>query len=148
VPVNLIGLLETLNPLGEHHDLLTANLDAQAEALAFGKTADEVGAEGTREHLMSQRVLDRNRPSNVMLARRLTPEALGRLVAQYAHNVLTQGIIWGLDSFDQWEVELGKVLASRVATELRAEQPPALAHDSSTNALIGRYRPARRGADE
>ncbi len=148
VPVDLIGFLETLNPLGDHHDLLTANLFAQAEALAFGKTADQVRAEGTPEPLVPHRVFEGNRPSNVVLARRLTPEALGRLVALYEHSVLTQGVIWGLDSFDQWGVELGKVLASRVAAELQAAQPPALAHDSSTNALIGRYRAARRGDGE
>jgi glucose-6-phosphate isomerase len=148
VPVDLIGFLETLNPLGDHHDLLTANLFGQAEALAFGKTADQVRAEGTPEPLVPHRVFEGNRPSNVLLARRLTPGALGRLVALYEHSVLTQGVIWGLDSFDQWGVELGKALASRVAAEVRAAQPPALAHDSSTNALIGRYRAARGGANE
>jgi glucose-6-phosphate isomerase len=144
VPVDFIGFLETLNPVGDQHDLLIANLLAQAEALAFGRTADEVRAEGTPDWLVPHRVFEGNRPSNMILADRLTPETLGRLVALYEHSVFTQGVIWGIDSFDQWGVELGKVLATRVAAELQAPEPPPPAHDSSTNALIARYRAARR----
>ncbi|MFN8624184.1 MAG: glucose-6-phosphate isomerase [Chloroflexota bacterium] len=143
IPVDLIGFLQTLNPLGDHHELLSANLLAQAEALAFGKTADQVRAEGTPEWLVPHRVFEGNRPSNVLLLDRLTPEALGRLVALYEHSVFTQSVIWGIDAFDQWGVELGKVLATKVAGELTAADEPALAHDSSTNALIRRYRAAR-----
>jgi glucose-6-phosphate isomerase len=144
IPADFIGFEQTLNPLGDHHDLLTANLFAQAEALAFGKTADQVRAEGTPEWLVPHRVFEGNRPSNMLLAEALTPETLGRLVALYEHSVFTQGVIWGIDSFDQWGVELGKVLASRVAGELQAAAEPDLAHDSSTNALIRRYRAGRR----
>jgi glucose-6-phosphate isomerase len=147
VPVDFIGFLETLNPVGDHHDLLTANLLAQAEALAFGKTADEVRAEGTPEWLVPHRVFEGNRPSNMILARRLTPATLGRLIALYEHSVFTQGVVWEIDSFDQWGVELGKVLASRVAAELQAADGPPLVHDSSTNALITRFRAARRVAE-
>jgi len=144
VPADFIGFLEPLNPLGRHHDLLMANLFAQAEALAFGRTAEQVRAEGTPDWLVPHRVFEGNRPSTMILARRLDPATLGRLVALYEHSVLTQGVIWSIDSFDQWGVELGKVLATRIAAELTAEEEPALAHDSSTNALIGRYRAARR----
>ncbi len=144
IPVDFIGFLGTLNPLGDHHDLLVSNLVAQAEALAFGRSADQVRAEGTPEWLVPHRVFEGNRPSSTILAERLTPAALGRLVALYEHSVFTQGAIWDIDSFDQWGVELGKVLAVRIAAELQATDEPALAHDSSTNALIRRYRAARR----
>jgi glucose-6-phosphate isomerase len=141
IPCDFIGFEHTLNPLGEHHDLLTANVFAQTEALAFGKTADEVRAEGTADALVPHRVFEGNRPTNTLLAERLTPATLGRLVALYEHSVYTQGAIWDINPFDQWGVELGKVLATRIADELRADAP-ALAHDSSTNALIERYRAA------
>jgi glucose-6-phosphate isomerase len=144
VPCDLIGFCEPLNPIGDHHDLLIANVFAQAEALAFGRTADEVRAEGTREELVPHRVFEGNRPTNVILAQRLTPEALGNLVALYEHSVFTQGTIWGIDSFDQWGVELGKALAKRIVPELQSEAKPSLEHDASTNALIRRYRAARR----
>jgi glucose-6-phosphate isomerase len=144
IPCDFIGFLESLNPLGRHHDLLMANQFAQAEALAFGKTADEVRAEGTPEWLVPHRSFEGNRPSNTILAARLTPEVLGALVALYEHSVFTQGVIWGVDSFDQWGVELGKVLAQRIIPELEGEAEPALAHDSSTNALIRRYRGTKR----
>jgi glucose-6-phosphate isomerase len=143
IPCDFIGFAESLNPLGSHHDYLMSNVFAQAEALAFGKTAEEVKAEGTPDRLVPHRVFEGNRPSNVILAQRLTPEALGSLVALYEHAVFTQGVIWGIDSFDQWGVELGKVLAQRIIPELAGEQAPALAHDSSTNALIRRYRRMR-----
>ena len=144
IPADFIGFWQTLNPLGDHHDLLTANLIAQSEALAFGKTADQVRGEGTPEWLVPHRVFEGNRPSNTILADRLTPETLGRLIALYEHSVFTQGVVWSVDSFDQWGVELGKVLATRVAAELGADQEPPLAHDSSTNALIRRYRRTHR----
>ena len=144
IPADFIGFLQPLNPLGDHHDLLTANLIAQTEALAFGRTADQVRVEGTPEWLVPHRVFEGNRPSNTILAERLTPTTLGRLVALYEHSVFTQGTIWNLDSFDQWGVELGKVLATRVAAELTAADEPAAGHDSSTNALIARYRSVRR----
>jgi len=143
IPVDLIGFATTLNPIGEHHDLLMSNVFAQAEALAFGKTADEVRAEGTPEELVPHRVFEGNRPTNVILAERLTPHALGTLVALYEHSVLTQGTVWSIDSFDQWGVELGKVLAKRIVPELTAAAEPELGHDSSTNALIRRYRSMR-----
>ena len=143
IPCDLIGFCETLNPLGDHHDMLMANVFAQAEALAFGKIADEVRAEGTPEELVPHRVFEGNRPTNTILAVRLTPHTLGSLVALYEHSVFTQGVVWGIDSFDQWGVELGKVLAQRIIPELKSEDAPALAHDSSTNALIRRYRAAR-----
>jgi glucose-6-phosphate isomerase len=143
IPVDFIGFAHSLNPIGAHHDLLTANVFAQGEALAFGKTADEVRAEGTADWLVPHRVFDGNRPSNTMLLDRLTPHALGSLVALYEHSVFTQGTIWSVNSFDQWGVELGKVLAKRVAGELSAADEPELTHDSSTNALIRRYRAAR-----
>jgi glucose-6-phosphate isomerase len=145
-PCDFIGFLETLNPLAGHHALLAANLIAQTEALAFGKTAEEVRAEGVEERLVPHRTFPGNRPSNTILAERLTPETLGRLVALYEHSVFTQGVVWEIDSFDQWGVELGKVLAMRIAGELEREDEGALDHDSSTNALIRRFRGSlRRG---
>ncbi|MFN8628075.1 MAG: glucose-6-phosphate isomerase [Candidatus Binatia bacterium] len=140
VPCDFIAFRHSLNPLGRHHSLLLANVLAQAEALAFGKTADQVKAEGTPDWLVPHRVFDGNRPSNVILAERLTPATLGALVALYEHSVFVQGAIWQLDSFDQWGVELGKVLAQRIIAELESEGEPALGHDSSTNALIRRCR--------
>jgi glucose-6-phosphate isomerase len=144
IPCDLIGFIETLNPLGDHHDLLISNVFAQAEALAFGKTADEVRAEGVPEELVPHKEFDGNRPTNVILAQRLSPETLGSLVALYEHSVFTQGTVWGINSFDQWGVELGKVLAKRIIPELQAAEEPDLEHDSSTNALIRRYRARRR----
>jgi glucose-6-phosphate isomerase len=143
IPCDFIGFCQTLNPLGRHHDLLMANVFAQTEALAFGKTPEEVKAEGTPDSLVPHRVFEGNRPSNTILAERLTPETLGKLVALYEHSVFTQGAVWHIDSFDQWGVELGKVLAGRVAGELESAAEPALKHDSSTNALIRRYRKLR-----
>ena len=143
VSSDFIGFCRTDNPLGEQHDLLMANLFAQSEALAFGKTADEVRAEGVSDALVAHRTFEGNQPSNTILAERLSPQTLGSLVALYEHSVFVQGIIWNIDSFDQWGVELGKALATRTAVELRSGQEPQLAHDSSTNALIRRYR-ARR----
>ena len=144
IPADFIGFLHSLNPLGNHHDLLTANVFAQTEALAFGKTADQVRAEGTPEWLVPHRVFEGNRPSNTMLVERLTPRALGSLIAAYEHSVFVQGTVWNVNSFDQWGVELGKVLAKKVADELEAADEPELTHDSSTNALIRRYRAARQ----
>jgi len=143
VPCDFIGFCRSLNPLGEHHDLLMANLIAQTEALAFGKTPEEVRAEGVAEPLVPHRTFPGNRPSNTILADELTPATLGALVALYEHKVFVQGTIWGINSFDQWGVELGKALAQRIIPELTAEQEPLLQHDSSTNELIRRYR-ARR----
>jgi glucose-6-phosphate isomerase len=143
IPCDFIGFTRSLNPLGEHQDLLMANVFAQTEALAFGKTADEVREEGTPEELVPHRVFEGNRPSNTILTDQLTPERLGTLVALYEHSVFTQGAVWGIDSFDQWGVELGKVLAKRIVPELQAEAEPELRHDSSTNALIRRYRAGR-----
>ena len=140
VPSDLIGFCRSLNPLGDHHDLLMSNVFAQAEALAFGKTAEKVKAEGTPDFLVPHRTFEGNHPTNVILAERLTPALLGTLVALYEHSVFTQGTIWGIDSFDQWGVELGKVLAQRIIPELGGKDEPRLAHDSSTNALIRRYR--------
>jgi glucose-6-phosphate isomerase len=140
IPCDFIAFGQALTPLGRHHDLLAANVFAQAEALAFGKTAEEVKAEGTADWLVPHRVFAGNRPSNVLLAERLTPEVLGKLVALYEHSVFTQGIIWNINSFDQWGVELGKALAQRIAPELESSTPPKLQHDSSTNNLIRRYR--------
>jgi glucose-6-phosphate isomerase len=140
VPVDLIGFGKSLNPLGDHHDILTSNVFAQAQALAFGKTEEEVRADGTAEAVVPHRVMQGNRPTNVLLAERLTPYVLGSLVALYEHSVFTQGTIWGIDSFDQWGVELGKVLAVAIIPELEAASEPDLTHDSSTNALIRRYR--------
>ena len=144
IPCDFIGFCQSLNPLGNHHDLLMANVFAQTEALAFGKTAEEVRAEGTPDWLVPHRVFEGNRPTTTILAERLTPETLGKLVALYEHSVFTQGAIWNVDSFDQWGVELGKVLAQRIIPELESAAEPALAHDSSTNALIRRYRAARK----
>jgi glucose-6-phosphate isomerase len=144
IPCDFIGFGRSLNPLGRHHDLLMANVFAQTEALAFGKTADEVRQEDTPEELVPPRTFVGNRPSNTILAERLTPLALGSLVALYEHSVFTQGAVWGIDSFDQWGVELGKALAMRIVPELEADTDPELAHDSSTNALIRRYRGLRR----
>jgi glucose-6-phosphate isomerase len=145
IPCDLIGFARSLNPLGNHHDLLMSNVFAQAEALAFGKTEEQLRAEGVSESIVPHRVMPGNRPTNVLLAEQLTPHTLGALVALYEHSVFTQGTIWGIDSFDQWGVELGKALAKRIAPELESEQEPALEHDSSTNALIRRYR-SRRSA--
>ena len=143
IPCDLIAFCETLNPLGRHHDLLIANVLAQGEALAFGKTADEVRAEGVEERLVPHKTFEGNRPTNTLLLDRLTPAALGKLVALYEHSVFVQGTIWSINSFDQWGVELGKVLATRIVDELESQLEPKLGHDSSTNALIRRYR-ARR----
>jgi glucose-6-phosphate isomerase len=140
IPCDFIGFGQTLNPLGRHHDMLMANVFAQTEALAFGKTPEEVKAEGTPDALVPARVFEGNRPSNTLLAERLTPETLGKLVALYEHSVFTQGTIWNIDSFDQWGVELGKVLAQRIIPELESKTEAALKHDSSTNNLIRRYR--------
>ena len=148
IPVDFIAFAQTLNPLGHHHDTLMANVLAQAEALAFGKTRAEVEAEGTAPALVAHRVFQGNRPSNTLLVDRLTPAALGKLVALYEHAVFTQGIIWGLDSFDQWGVELGKVLAQRIIPELESAAEPKLGHDASTNALIRRYRKLRGAASK
>ncbi len=145
IPCDFIGFFHSNNPLANHHDLLMSNVFAQGEALAFGKTAAQVRAEGTAEDVVAHRVMEGNRPSNTILAERLDPETLGALVALYEHSVFTQGAIWGIDSFDQWGVELGKVLAVAIIPELEAEAEPKLRHDSSTNALIRRYRNARRG---
>jgi glucose-6-phosphate isomerase len=143
VPADLIGFAKTLNPLGDHHDLLMSNVFAQAEALAFGKTEEEVRAEGADEAVVPHRVFEGNRPTNVILAEKLTPRILGSLVALYEHSVFTQGVIWQIDSFDQWGVELGKALAQRIIPELKSPEEPELDHDSSTNALIRRYRAMR-----
>ena len=140
IPCDFIGFGHTLNPLGRHHDMLLANVFAQAEALAFGKTPEQVKAEGTPDWLVPHRVFEGNRPSNTILAARLTPEILGKLVALYEHSVFTQGSIWQINSFDQWGVELGKVLAQRIIPELESQGEPPLNHDSSTNNLIRRYR--------
>ena len=144
IPCDFIGFFHTLNPLGQHHDLLMANVFAQAEALAFGKTPEEVRAEGTKEELVPHRTFEGNRPSTVILADRLTPEVLGKLIALYEHSVFTQGVIWQIDSFDQWGVELGKALATRIIPELTSNTE--LKHDSSTNALIRKYRQQASGA--
>jgi glucose-6-phosphate isomerase len=143
IPVDLIGFAQALNPLGDHHDLLISNVFAQAQALAFGRTEQELREEGTPEELVPHRVMEGNRPTNVILAERLDPHTLGSLVALYEHSVFTQGVIWGIDSFDQWGVELGKALAQRIIPELKSGPDPDLAHDSSTNALIRRYRAMR-----
>jgi glucose-6-phosphate isomerase len=140
IPVDLIGFGQTLNPLGDHHDLLMSNVFAQAQALAFGKTLDEVLAEGTPPNVAPHKVMEGNRPTNVLLTEKLTPWVLGSLVALYEHSVFVQGTVWGIDSFDQWGVELGKVLAQQIIPELTAAAEPALEHDSSTNTLIRRYR--------
>jgi glucose-6-phosphate isomerase len=140
IPVDLIGFAVSLNPLRDHHDILASNVFAQAQALAFGKTEQEVLAEGSSPEVAPHRVMPGNRPTNVLLGEKLTPRLLGALVALYEHSVFTQGTIWGIDSFDQWGVELGKVLAAAIIPELESEGEPQLAHDSSTNALIRRYR--------
>jgi glucose-6-phosphate isomerase len=143
VPCDFIAFGQALNPLGRHHDMLLANVFAQTEALAFGKTRAQLAAEGTPDWLVSHRVCEGNRPSNTILLDRLTPTTLGNLVALYEHSVFTQGAIWDIDSFDQWGVELGKVLAQRIIPELESRAEPRLEHDSSTNSLIRRYRQLR-----
>jgi glucose-6-phosphate isomerase len=144
IPCDFIAFERSLNPLGRHHQILLANVIAQSEALAFGKTGDEVRADGTAEPLVPHRVFEGNRPSNTILARQLTPAVLGALVALYEHAVFTQGVIWDVDSFDQWGVELGKVLAQRIVSELEDLAEPTLAHDSSTSNLIRRCRKVGR----
>ena len=144
IPCDFIAFVQPLNPLGRHHDMLIANVCAQAEALAFGKTPEQVAAEGTPDWLVPHRVFEGNRPSNTILAERLTPETLGKLVALYEHSVFTQGVMWNIDSFDQWGVELGKVLAQRIIPELESKAEPKLGHDSSTNNLIRFYRKSRK----
>ena len=146
IPCDVIACVEAIHPLGRHHDILLANALAQAEALAFGKTAEQVTAEGTPAWLVPHRVFEGNRPSNTIVVERLTPETLGALVALYEHVVFTQGVIWNIDSFDQWGVELGKVLAQRIIPELEGPEEPALAHDSSTNHLIRRFRHRKGGS--
>jgi glucose-6-phosphate isomerase len=146
IPCDFIAFVHALNPLGRHHDILIANVFAQAEALAFGKTLEEVKAEGTADWLAPHRVFEGNRPSNMILADRLTPEALGKLVALYEHSVFTQGTVWQINSFDQWGVELGKLLAQRIIPELESEGEPRLNHDSSTNSLIRRYRKLKQAS--
>jgi glucose-6-phosphate isomerase len=148
IPCDFIAFGEALNPLGRHHDILLANAFAQSEALAFGKTPAQVKAEGTPDWLVPHRVFEGNRPSNTIVAERLTPQTLGELVALYEHAVFTQGVIWNLNSFDQWGVELGKVLAQRIVPELESTTEPALGHDSSTNNLIRRYRKSKRGCEK
>ncbi len=143
IPVDLIAFARPLNPLGDHHDLLMSNVFAQAEALAFGKTAQEVRAEGVPDAVVAHKVMAGNRPTNVVLAEQLTPHTLGALIALYEHSVFVQGVIWDIDSFDQWGVELGKALAKRIIPELQSDTEPSLDHDSSTNALICRYRALR-----
>jgi glucose-6-phosphate isomerase len=143
VPADLIGFVEPAGDLGGQHDLLIGNLFAQAEALAFGRTAAEVAAAGMAPELVPHRTFPGNRPTTMILAPRLTPSVLGQLIALYEHKVFTQGVIWGINSFDQWGVELGKVLATTIIAELTASEPPELAHDASTNALIRRYRHGR-----
>ena len=143
IPVDLIGFGKTLNPIRDHHDILMSNVFAQAEALAFGKTEEQVRAEGTADAVVPHRVFEGNRPTNVILAEKLTPHTLGTLIALYEHSVFTQGTVWSIDSFDQWGVELGKVLAKRIIPELESEHEPDLQHDSSTNTLIRRYRAMR-----
>jgi len=140
IPVDLIAFAKSLNPLRDHHDILSSNVFAQAQGLAFGKTEAEVRAEGTAEKVVPHRVMEGNRPTNVLLAEILTPRLLGSLIALYEHSVFTQGVVWDIDSFDQWGVELGKVLAKQIIPELESSDEPALSHDSSTNALIRRYR--------
>jgi glucose-6-phosphate isomerase len=144
IPCDFIGFAKTLNPLGRHHDILMANVFAQAEALAFGKTAAEVKAEGVPDALVPHKVFEGNRPSNVLLLEELTPETLGKLIALYEHNVFTQGTIWSIDSFDQWGVELGKVLATKILGEIESPTDPTpSAHDTSTTNLIQKYRASK-----
>jgi glucose-6-phosphate isomerase len=145
IPCDFIAFAKSLNPLGQHHDILMANVFAQAEALAFGKTPEEVKSEATPDWLVPHRVFEGNRPSNTIIAEQLTPETLGKLIALYEHSVFTQGIIWNIDSFDQWGVELGKVLAKRIIPELENRPVSKLNHDSSTNSLILRYRNMKEG---
>ncbi len=145
MPADLIGFAVPDHPYQHQHDLLVANLFAQAEALAFGKTAEQLREEGMDEALVPHRTFEGNRPTNTILAERLTPAALGKLVALYEHSVFTQGTVWSVNSFDQWGVELGKVLAQRIVPELEADDDAGLAHDTSTNALIRRYRRLRGG---
>ncbi|MFH0982174.1 MAG: glucose-6-phosphate isomerase, partial [Planctomycetota bacterium] len=144
IPCDFIGFCRSLNPSGRHHDLLMANFFAQTEALAFGRTAAEVAAAGTPEALTPHRVFDGNRPTNTLLIEKLTPETLGSLIALYEHKVFVQGVIWNINSFDQWGVQLGKALADRIVPELEGPNDPPPAHDSSTNALIRRYRKLKR----
>jgi glucose-6-phosphate isomerase len=144
VPCDFLAFGKSLNPMGRHHDMLLANAFAQAEALAFGKSAEQVRAEGSPDWLVPHRVCDGNRPSNMILAEQLSPETLGKLVALYEHSVFTQGVIWNINSFDQWGVELGTDLAQRIIPELESAEEPVLEHDSSTNALIRRYRNFRK----
>jgi glucose-6-phosphate isomerase len=144
IPCDFIAFERSLNPLGRHHDMLLANVFAQTEALAMGKTAEQVKAEGTPDWLVPHRVFEGNRPSNTIIGERLEPAMLGKLVALYEHSVFTQGVIWNIDSFDQWGVELGKVLAQRILAEIESEAEPSLDHDSSTANLIGRYRKRSR----
>jgi glucose-6-phosphate isomerase len=146
IPCDFIAFAHALNPLGRHHDMLLANVFAQTEALAFGKTREQVKAEGTADNLVPHRIFEGNRPSNTILADQLTPHTLGKLVALYEHSVFTQGVVWNIDSFDQWGVELGKVLAQRIIPELESGTEPALGHDSSTNNLIRRYRKQKDAA--
>jgi glucose-6-phosphate isomerase len=145
IPCDFIGFYHSLNPLGRHHDILLANVFAQGEALAFGKTADQVKAEGTPDWLLPHRLFEGNRPSTTILADKLTPASLGALVALYEHSVFTQGTVWNINSFDQWGVELGKALAQKIIPELENSAAPDLKHDSSTNALIRRYHANRAG---
>jgi glucose-6-phosphate isomerase len=146
IPIDLIGFGKSINPLRDHHDILSSNVFAQAQALAFGKTEQELRAEGTPEAVVPHRVMPGNRPTNVLLAEKLTPSVLGSLVALYEHSVFTQGAIWDIDSFDQWGVELGKVLAKAIIPQLESDAEPQLTHDSSTNALIRRYRALKAGS--
>jgi glucose-6-phosphate isomerase len=148
IPCDFIAFAQSLNPIGRHHDMLIANVCAQTEALAFGKTPEQVKAEGTPDWLVPHRVFEGNRPSNTILAEKLTPAMLGKLVALYEHSVFTQGTIWDIDSFDQWGVELGKVLAQRIIPELENKVEPKLAHDSSTNNVIQRYRKLKESSDD
>jgi glucose-6-phosphate isomerase len=145
IPCDFIGFIRTLNPLGRHHDLLMSNVFAQAEALAFGKTAEQLRAEGMAEELVAHRTFPGNRPSTTILAQRMTPATLGKLVALYEHSVFTQCALWGVNAFDQWGVELGKALANRITPELEGPADQALGHDSSTNALIRRYKAGKAG---
>lgn len=146
IPCDFIAFGKSLNPIGRHHTVLFANVLAQAEALAFGKTITEVRAEGTAEWLSPHRVFEGNRPSNIIMAERLTPSILGKLIALYEHSVFTQGTIWNIDSFDQWGVELGKVLATRIIPELESRETSSLQHDGSTNSFIRRYRQSKESA--
>jgi len=148
IPCDFIAFAQSLNPLGRHHDMLLANVCAQTEALAFGKTPEQVKAEGTPDWLVPHRVFEGNRPSNTILAEELTPAVLGKLVALYEHSVFTQGTIWDIDSFDQWGVELGKVLAQRIIPEIESKPEPKLAHDSSTNNVIRRYRKMKESSHD